>query len=324
MQQAASVRTGLRDPARVLGVDGCGQRGCAARRDSLPLHGVTLEYIPEGLPQLKNPPDAVLHLCKAVPARSNPADYLHFESLYTRAYSDYLTPGESRVFFRYHGKLIGSKVIRGVEWWENRVSEDDAEERTALGPGTVLVMSPRIARLDVPLTLAVPDKFESFRRSQADWYAMVADPLSVASLTPWPSHGKPQRTFPRRSHEEIELENLLIANEVDACPHARAIRAGSKVLHPDIVVPALGLVIEYDGGYFHSRAGDQRRDLVKTAALLDLGFRVIRIRDRGLDRLPARRPGLRQVQVQGSRSTGDPKRTVAAILATLHDAEWGS
>jgi len=49
------------------------------------------------------------------------------------------------------------------------------------------------------------------------------------------------------------------------------------VLEVDICIPELGLVIEYDGSYWHR--GREQHDSRKTARLLDAGLRVIRVRD---------------------------------------------
>jgi very-short-patch-repair endonuclease len=64
---------------------------------------------------------------------------------------------------------------------------------------------------------------------------------------------------------------------------ARTIRIGDKRYDPDILIPSLNLVIEYDGSIYH--ADRLQRDIAKTKALAKAGYTVIRLREQPLEKL---------------------------------------
>lgn len=61
-------------------------------------------------------------------------------------------------------------------------------------------------------------------------------------------------------------------------------------------------VVEYDGRYWHERDGGLDRDTDKTAALLDAGYAVVRIRENGLPTVPLWHERLLQMDFCWSRS----------------------
>jgi len=63
---------------------------------------------------------------------------------------------------------------------------------------------------------------------------------------------------------------------------------------PDITIPELRTVIEYDGAHWHHGAANHQRDIRKSVSLLSTGWKVIRVREAGLTPLSIRRKGFRQ------------------------------
>jgi Probable Zinc-ribbon domain/Protein of unknown function (DUF559) len=88
---------------------------------------------------------------------------------------------------------------------------------------------------------------------------------------------------------QIERAFLVAAQAIDS--DADAARVGRWKV--DILVPSVGLIIEYDGEYWHSRK--QGTDLRKTRDLIRLGYRVARIRENNLPHLELGSSRLRQV-----------------------------
>lgn len=82
----------------------------------------------------------------------------------------------------------------------------------------------------------------------------------------------------------------------------------------DVLVPSVQLVIEYDGEYWH--AGKQELDLRKTRALIDSGYKVVRVRENDLPWLNYEDPGMRQISFRPA--FGRVKETVTALI------EWAS
>jgi very-short-patch-repair endonuclease len=80
--------------------------------------------------------------------------------------------------------------------------------------------------------------------------------------------GKPKFT---RSRAERRLVDAV--RRAGLAPETNARLAGYEV---DLLLPDHRLVIEVDGGPFHSARPDRRRDYARDAALNELGFRVIR------------------------------------------------
>lgn len=83
-----------------------------------------------------------------------------------------------------------------------------------------------------------------------------------------------------RSSIEVAVEHALAKHlPVDCDARRLRIHDGKPrpIVEVDICIPALGLVVEYDGRYWHDRK--EARDTSKTARLLAAGLRVIRVRE---------------------------------------------
>lgn len=76
-----------------------------------------------------------------------------------------------------------------------------------------------------------------------------------------------------------------------------------------------GVVIEYDGSYFHSTPESTARDLAKTQALLGAGYYVVRIRENRLPLLPLRHDRLLQIS---HRWSGESEHLVNTIETIEH------
>lgn len=64
------------------------------------------------------------------------------------------------------------------------------------------------------------------------------------------------------------------------------------------------VVVEYDGGYWHSMPESLDRDMRKTEALLEAGYYVVRVRENELPHLPLSHPQLLQVDYTWHREDG--------------------
>ncbi|KQM59287.1 hypothetical protein ASE64_07780 [Agreia sp. Leaf210] len=78
--------------------------------------------------------------------------------------------------------------------------------------------------------------------------------------------------------------------------------------------------IEYDGEYYHR--GKTDHDLAKTAALLDAGYAVVRIREKPLPAVALSHPHLRQIDFGYPRTQKDSG--IKAMLAPVVEeaTEW--
>ena len=63
----------------------------------------------------------------------------------------------------------------------------------------------------------------------------------------------------------------------------KKVKYDGEYLAPDIVLPDINLIIEYDGSYWHS--GNEEKDIAKTEKFKELGYSVLRIREGSLTRI---------------------------------------
>jgi hypothetical protein len=88
------------------------------------------------------------------------------------------------------------------------------------------------------------------------------------------------------SVQELQLKaELATILRVDL-GRTKVLDAEGEVKHVDIVIDGLGqgpgVIVEFDGLYWHSRPGKQEKDLAKTRRLREEGWIVIRVRERPL------------------------------------------
>jgi DNA-directed RNA polymerase subunit RPC12/RpoP len=63
----------------------------------------------------------------------------------------------------------------------------------------------------------------------------------------------------------------------------KRVKYEGEYLAPDIILPDLKLIIEYDGSYWHS--GNEEKDITKTEKFKELGYSVLRVREGDLPRI---------------------------------------
>jgi len=68
---------------------------------------------------------------------------------------------------------------------------------------------------------------------------------------------------------------------IDFDLEAHKVRFGGRLRDVDIVVEDLGVIVEFDGAYWHRNKVDKDRE--KTALMEEAGWQVIRVRERPLD-----------------------------------------
>ena len=78
----------------------------------------------------------------------------------------------------------------------------------------------------------------------------------------------------------IACELSLLFNCIN---DGKKVKYDGEYLAPDIVLPDLNLIIEYDGSYWHS--GNEEKDIAKTEKFKELGYKVLRIREGNLIRI---------------------------------------
>lgn len=116
------------------------------------------------------------------------------------------------------------------------------------------------------------------------------------------------------SKVEIKLRHELasVIPEIDLNNRSISIH-GAKKQDVDIHAPALHLVVEFDGNYYHSRKDSAARDRTKTELLQKAGWTVVRIREHPLEPITAT-----DVQVPTKLSAFKLALSVLKHLATLN------
>ena len=100
----------------------------------------------------------------------------------------------------------------------------------------------------------------------------------VAAAAAWPEHAR--RVVAHADHRaanpfESMLRALAIRAGAQVIPQFE-VRARGLVLHPDLVDPLSGIVLEADSWGFHASRDDHDRDCVRYNALTATGWRVLR------------------------------------------------
>ncbi|MFC1597080.1 DUF4268 domain-containing protein [Planctomycetota bacterium] len=117
--------------------------------------------------------------------------------------------------------------------------------------------------------------------------------------------GCPFCTIAPRSRREITLA-IELAEFLDFDLDRHRMSAGGKILDVDVLIPSHGLIIEYDGAYWHKDRSD--RDSEKSRLLQRAGWRVIRVREK-----PLQGTGPNDVVVEPT----DDKAMVDAVLRKI-------
>lgn len=128
---------------------------------------------------------------------------------------------------------------------------------------------------------------------------------------------------PQCLHSKIEAALLARARETfpDAYHGTVDVRWGKSMRRAecDLVVPSVGVILEYDGVYWH--IGKEAGDAVKTEALLGAGYHVIRVRDSSksltLPLLPITHPRLTQIQRECPTSERARSRLATEMVALI-------
>jgi G:T-mismatch repair DNA endonuclease (very short patch repair protein) len=116
------------------------------------------------------------------------------------------------------------------------------------------------------------------------------------------------------SRPERALRDNLARAGVAVCKHLRTLRISEKSLAPDIAIPELRTIIEYDGAYWHHGQVNHERDIVKSSRLIDAGWKVIRVREAGLEPLEFSRRGFRQFSIP---TIGTSQELVGKLLSLI-------
>ena len=125
---------------------------------------------------------------------------------------------------------------------------------------------------------------------------------------PWPSPGRSRdrhradpMTAPGQFLRTSQIEKLFLAASQEIDPDADS--ATLNRWRVDVLMPSLGLVIEYDGEYWHARKHET--DTRKTRELIAMGYQVARVRENDLPHLELESSRLRQVSFRPMLSRPD-------------------
>lgn len=80
------------------------------------------------------------------------------------------------------------------------------------------------------------------------------------------------------------------------------------------------VVVEYDGVYYHSSDAARERDLLKTLALLELGYVVVRLRENRLPDLEINHPLLIQAAFRYTRDEALASRQLIPVIHRVQSA----
>lgn len=96
--------------------------------------------------------------------------------------------------------------------------------------------------------------------------------------------GCPKCAFVRTSRAELRLKaELSLFFSISSEPNDAPINGGPPE-EVDIADHTVRLVVEFDGAYYHGRAGSLNRDIRKSRRLRDAGWAVVRVREQDLDK----------------------------------------
>ena len=281
--------------------------------------------------RLPDPVPPVTSIIFGVPRHSDLSQYVDFTHLFAPAPTDYLTPGRSWVLLRHRGEVRYARRVLWTMYNERRRRTDDRAYRSLSGSaylpsGHVIRLAPaqRLRRafawLDPrhegilsPGSIHDPQGGEPFHWQLAmvipttDGRRRARSPFTVIRASDLVVPGKSSRV-------ERELSDSLQRAGVALCSHLDALRVPQGVVQPDIAIPSSRTVVEYDGSYWHRGPRNRDRDIRKTQKLLNAGWRVVRVREPGLEPLDFRARGLKQVLMKPNQ-TGDAlaDRVLAAL-----------
>lgn len=124
--------------------------------------------------------------------------------------------------------------------------------------------------------------------------------------------GCPRCTAKTSKPEKALYEALLLKYQDAVNGEKISLRWGRmKVAELDIFLPSLNTVIEYDGWWWHK--DKTKKDISKTQALLDAGYKVIRVRVSPLPFLDMKHENLRQVVA----NHGDDAKELADRITSM-------
>ena len=306
----ASVTTG-RSPRPAIRATACPYRGCPARGVTLQDHrgqrllGVFVQQ--EG----RTEASPITSVVFGVPESADLGIYKDFTHLYLPAPTGYLVPHQSWILLRHQGLIRHAKRVEWATYNEKGRRSDDPSYGSNKGskwmsPGHVVAVGPSVPVrrafrwIDprhgsglAPGSIRDPQGGEPFHWQLAmvvrtkDRRRQSARPFTVirrSDLIVPASSSRPER----------ELRDGLMIAGAAVCRHLTRIRLPDRSVDPDITIPELRTVIEYDGAHWHHGAANHQRDIRKSASLLSSGWKVIRVREPGLTPLSIKRRGFRQ------------------------------
>jgi len=205
-----------------------------------------------------------------------------------------------------NGDLTPADVVAGSNrkfWWKCPVADDHewpatGANRTRLGHGCPCCAGKR---------LSVTNRLDTqFPELAAEWHPTKNGDLTPADVVAgsgkkvwwkcpvaddheWPAtlkdragggDGCPSCTLSPRSAQEMRLAHELSAL-INFDSETHKARFAGRLRDVDILLEGLGVIIEFDGSYWHRNKVD--RDREKTALMEEAGWQVIRVRERPLD-----------------------------------------
>ncbi|MGN7187013.1 zinc-ribbon domain-containing protein [Microbacterium enclense] len=225
------------------------------------------------------------------------------------------------------GKRIQWVCSRGHEWTttvDNRTKGLGCPvcsgKSVLAGFNDLATVRPDLAAQWSPKNTLLPTEVTKYANKRVAWVCPNGHEWRALIGNRTSGTGCPHCTGIHVSRAEEELVSALRAAFPTVKGHVRLKAPGAYKRAGYARVDAFGeiqgspTVVEFDGGYWHANARSLQRDERKTLALLDAGFKVIRVRERPLEPLPIKRHRLIQLSVPPVRGTDRGRREAAAAI----------
>ncbi|MBI1352091.1 MAG: DUF559 domain-containing protein [Actinomycetales bacterium] len=288
------------------------------------------------LSDVPQPPEVVAYMIGA-PRESDISTYEDFRYLYAPAPTGYLIPDQTHLLIRHRGVIRKALPIVASYYSESpRRTEDEAyvgaTGRRSLGPGHVIEVGRAISLrrafpwLDarhhkglVAGSVRDPAKDGEPFNWQAAMLVRTNDRRRAARAPFGVARSSDFKTARFSSVPERQLAEHLAALGLPVCSHVHSVLTGGKWDRPDIVIPGARVIVEFDGSYWHHGQAKRNSDWAKSQRLMSEGWRVLRVRDHGLERIPHKGRQFAQVVVGARPSTA---QTAEEVLRALQARRW--
>ena len=282
----------------------------------------------------KEEPNPVFSLMIGVPKNADLEKYKEFTQVFYPSPTEHFTPEKSFLLLRHMGNISFAKPILSAIWNERgrRTQDRDYIAKNGtnqMGPGHEIWVGAAI-----PIRKAFPwiderhraglvpgSIYDTNEKDPFEWQMALlrrTEDLRRQSRSPFTvirTSELMKISPPRSSMVEKRVEAAMTAAGIRLCTHVDSIFLDGKWRQPDITIPKIKTIVEYDGNYWHRGLNNQKRDCLKTQVFINEDWKVIRVREYGLKKLEMKKRGLSQIQVLKQAATA--QEIVKLILKKL-------